>query len=157
MKSSKLANTAITACLLVGASSAAMAESCHSGNFDGAELSSLSVDGRACTVTNTIISGNVWVKNSEEFILVDSVVGGKVTVTQGGSAVISRNEIDGTLTVERMEHAVIILNRTDGNTQVNDNNKANVKKNFVFANLLCEQNRRLDSFENEVTGTENCR
>jgi len=156
MKLLKLLSPVITACILIGTSNAAIAAGCKGGYIEGQELDSLNLDGKTCFVVNTIIDGDVKVKNSEGFFLIDSVVRGDVKVTQGDETYISRNTIGKDLTVDRMDHAIVVLNIVDGNTGILGNDKADVKGNVFLINLFCDNNRRLDELKNTVNGAKDC-
>ena len=171
MKSQKLLVIAAIVCLLVGASGTAMAVSCLGGIMEGTQETPLEVDeivvaGRSCFVHNVIVLGDVTVNNSEDFTMLDSSIKGDVLVTQSGAVIIAGNTVgvvegdiatNSNLVVRSNDRAWVLLNLITGSARVDFNSKADVKKNAVSFNLLCRENRRLDSIQNEVGGVEQCR
>ena len=157
MKYTKIIVNAVAACLLAGASVAAMAVGCPEGFIENVEVDEIIIDGQSCFINDVIVNGNVLVTNSEDLIMTDNVVKGRVRILEGRTAIVSRNDIAKRLVVSRNERAIVILNIVIGSALVNTNDKADVKKNAVGLFLRCKRNRRLDSFQNEVAGQEDCR
>ena len=158
MKSQKLMVLASAACLLFGVSGTAMAVDCASGAIEETTVDQIMIDGQSCFVDDVVVLGDVQVLNSEDFTMVSSTVGGSVRVIGGRNAFLVANQVTaGDFTVSNNERAAVLVNIVAGNMGVNNNLKADVKKNGVAINLVCLGNNRLDSFQNQVGGVEDCR
>ncbi len=170
MKTQKLIVIVAIVCLLVGASSAAMAVDCAGGVIQGTEEEPLEVDeividGQSCFVNNVIVTGDVTVADSEDFTMIDCNVRGNAKVTQSREVIIfgttfgvvEGETTNSNLLVINNDRVYVLINIVTGSMFVNTNLKADVKKNAVVGNLLCRDNQRLDSFENEVGGESQCR
>jgi len=171
MKTQKLIVIAAIVCLLVGASSAAMAVNCDGGVIQGTretplEVDEIVIDGQSCFVKDVIVTGDVTVTDSEDFVMIDVKVLGNARVTHGQEAIIFASTFgvvegdpatNSNLLVKNNARVYVLVNIVTGSMFVNTNFKADVKKNAVAGNLLCSGNQRLDSFENEVAGESECR
>jgi hypothetical protein len=162
MKSLKLFVSVATLCLLVGASGTAMAVDCLGGAIEGTEgepleVDEITVDGRSCFINDVIVAGNVVVTNSEDLVMIDNDVRGRIRVIGGRNATLVGNEA-ANIVVSQNETATLALNRARRTIRVNGNvRKATVKRNFAIIAIICRNNGRLDSFENESTGDVECR
>jgi hypothetical protein len=171
MKTQKLIVIAAIVCLLVGASSAAMAVDCAGGVIQGTEKEPLEVDeividGQSCFVNNVIVTGDVTVVDSEDFTMIDCNVHGNAKITQGREVIIfgtTFGVVEGNLAtnsnllIRNNSRVYALINIVTGSMFVHSNRKADVKKNAVVGNLWCRDNQRLDSFENEVGLESQCR
>jgi hypothetical protein len=162
MKNQKLLISVAIVCLLVGASGAAMAlETCAEGILQGTEEEPLVVegdiiiDGRSCFINDVIVNGNVTATNSEDLTMIDNQVNGDVRVTGGRDAIVTLNTVKGNLLVRRNERALVVLNVASQIIWVNRTiKKATVKKNAAAIAIVCNENGRLDAFENEAPEVE---
>jgi hypothetical protein len=157
MKSQKLIELASAACLLLGVSSASMAVDCVGGVIEEITVDEIIIDGQSCFVNDVVVEGDVIVKNSEDFTMVSTQVAGQVLVKGGRWATLFANKVNGGIVAVDNERAALLVNVVEGSMGVFRNDKADVKANGVLINLVCEDNRRLDSARNEVGGHEDCR
>ena len=84
MKSLKMLISALTACLLVGASSAAMAQMvtiCPDGVIDGTEqaplmVSEIALNGVSCVIKNVSVTGDATITNGQNvsFIVLSQIL-----------------------------------------------------------------------------------
>jgi hypothetical protein len=156
MKSLKLFVSVATVCLLVGASGTAMAVDCADGAIEDQDVDEIIVDGRSCFINNVNVAGNVVVTNSEDLIMIRNDVGGRIRVIGGRNATLVGNEARN-IVVSRNVRATLALNRARRTIRVNGNVlKAIVKRNAAVVAIICRNNGRLDSFENEAADVE-CR
>jgi uncharacterized protein YoxC len=151
MKSLKLFVSVATVCLLVGASSTAMAVGCPTGAIENQTVAEITVDGRSCFINEVIVQGNVLVTNSEDLIMIKNNVQGDIRVIGGRNATLVANITEvGNIVVSRNEDATLALNVAARTIRVNGNGgKAIVKRNAAPL-IVCRNNDRLDAFENEA-------
>ena len=149
MKSLKLLASVATACLLVGASSAAMAVGCLTGSIEDVTVDEIIIDGRSCFIHDVIVQGNIDVRNTEEITIVDSEVGGSVLLRSNRFASMLGTNVTGNILTRRNERVQLALNIAQG-IWVGANRKAVIKRNVGRIAIVCQNNDRLDAFENEA-------
>ena len=151
MKSLKLFVSVATVCLLVGASSTAMAVGCPTGAIENQTVAEITVDGRSCFINEVIVQGNVLITNSEDLIMIKNTVDGDIRIFEGRNATLVANTATvGNIVVTGNEDATLALNIAGQTIRVNRNGgKAIVKRNAAPL-IVCRNNDRLDAFENEA-------
>jgi len=180
MKTQKLFVIAAIVCLLVGASSAAMARNdCPEGSIVGGTYEEIVINQFvSCYVVGVVVNGDVRVSNADQFTMMGSLVNGSVRVTNTVSAALAGNQVNdgnlvtrdntfstvlrnivhgGTIRViddsERAEAQVLQNLIFTGNLRVNGHEKADVKENKVTdGDITCKNNDRLDSKDNDAFG-----
>ena len=184
MKTQKLIVIVAIVSLLVGATSAAMARNdCPGGSISGGVFDDIVINEFAsCSVVGVIVTGNVLVKNADQFTMKGSIVKGSLRVINTVSAALVDNQVDngGNLvakgnafatvlknfitgggnirvnddTCEQQQEVLVAGNLVlDGNLAVNCNEKATVRANSVTnGNITCSDNDRLDSIDNDAFG-----
>jgi hypothetical protein len=161
MKSLKLLVGATAACVLVGASGIAMAQTvnnCDDGSIWLASVDEVVVEGRSCAIVDTIVKGNVTATGGQTVSLISSRVGGDVTVTGAGNAIIVGNLLyNGALTTNDNENAIVQGNITEGGSVVvNRNLDANVQGNVAANKIRCTDNVSLQSSGNIAKVADQC-
>ena len=161
MKFQKLLVSTLTGCLLVGASSAAMARNdCPSGTITGGFHQSIVINEFAsCDIVGVVVgSGGVTVRNADTVSMSSSLSRGPVRFINNVSAILVNNQVvdnplltiggafstvvgnfvtGGDIRVNddvcAQQQVVAVLRNeiSDGNLQVNCNEKADVKNNTV--------------------------
>ena len=138
MNSHTLASSTVAACLLLGVSGAAMAVGCPEGRIIGEVVDEIVVDGQACLVFDTTVSGKVQVTNSPGFEITSSDVGGPITIqgtgpeTSDNASVLRNNVLKGNIEVTNFGSALVVVNTLDnGNIKVTNNVGAVVQRNTV--------------------------
>ena len=151
MKLQKLLVSVATVCLLVGASSTAMAVGCPTGAIENQTVAEITVEGESCFINEVIVQGDVLVTNSEDLIMIKTTVQGDIRVIGGRNAALVGNTAKvGSIVVSRNEDANVVLNVAAQTIRVNGNGgKAIVKRNAAPL-IVCRNNDRLDAFENEA-------
>ena len=182
MKTQKLFVIAAIVCLLVGASSAAMARNdCPEGSIVGGTYEEIVINEFvSCYVVGVVVNGDVRVSNADQFTMMGSLVNGSVRVTNTVSAALADNQVnEGNLVTRGGRYSTVLRNvvtggnirvisdGTDdaqeatvvqnlifvGNLRVNGNEKADVKENKVTdGDITCKNNDRLDSKDNDAFG-----
>jgi hypothetical protein len=176
MKFQKLFVSVATACLLVGVSSAAMAQeepppaapvvdTCEKGAIIATIVDEIVVTGRSCFISDVAVEGNVTATNSQTFTITSSKVGGTISVTGSENATLLTNEVfDGDIAVQQNMRAIVSANRVEsitaggggGNILVDQHTNAQVDRNIADGDITCTNNADLDSFFNLARGTLAC-
>ena len=157
MKSQKLIVLASAACLLLGVSGASVAVDCVGGVIEEITVDEIIIDGQSCFVNDAVVIGDVIVTNSEDFTMVSTEVAGQVLAKGGRWATLFANRVTGGIVAVDNERASLLVYVVEGSMGVFRNDKADVKANGVLVNLVCKDNKRLDSARNQVGGQEDCR
>ena len=182
MKSQKLIVIVAIVCLLVGASSAAMARNdCPDGSITGGTYDEIVINEFvSCSIVGVYVTGRVLVRDADQFTMMGSLVEGNVRVINTVSAALVDNQVVGGNLVARgnafssvlrnvvpggsirvndetckREQEVSVLQNlvSGGSLQVNCNETADVKDNKVTnGNITCRDNDRLDSKDNDAIG-----
>ena len=157
MKSQQRIVNLALACLLVGTSGAALAQTvtCVAGNIENTTVERIVIDGRSCYIHNVIVTGTVEVTNSEKLIMIDNEVTGTVRI-QGGRDVLLVSNRARSIVVRNNDDVTALLNGARKSIVVSNNDKALVKRNIAVITISCRNNRRLDAFENEAADVD-CR
>ena len=148
---------AVIACLLFGASGAAMARNdCPGGSIVGGEFDEIVINEFvSCTVVGAVVNGNVRVRNADQFSIKGGIVNGNVRVTNvvsafvsGGNIIVSDDACEQDQEVAVVQNLIFV-----GSMRVNCNEKADVKENKVTSgDITCRDNDRLDSKDNDAFG-----
>jgi len=172
MKFQKLFVIAVIVCLLMGASSVALARNdCAEGSLVGGTYDEIVIDEFAsCSIVGVKVTGNVTVRDSDQFNMLSSLVEGTVRVTNTVSAVLMDNQINsGNLVARGNAESYVLRNVVVGGTiRVNDDASggefeqqqfAAVLQNLILSgNLRVNGNEKADVKENKVTdGDITCR
>ena len=172
MEYQKLFLSAATGCLLLGASGgAALAQeedvTCESGIINNETVNNITVDGRSCFVSETIVLGSVTVTNSPTFAMSNNTVHGSVSVTGDGdeNVLINRTRVfNGPLTVTGAAIVWIFNNPVGGGTNPETANavfqdntdEVEIFHNVVNGDLLCANNNFVATSGNIVRGSDTC-
>jgi hypothetical protein len=109
MKTQKLLVIVALVCLLVGASSVALAQdTCEGYYIEGKTFESLTLTGQSCFLVNVTITGDLTVTNAGKFNLQNSDVGGIIRVETSEDVSIT----------DSMATGVILRNNTAVNVQL---------------------------------------
>ena len=167
MQFQKLFLSSAAGCLLLGASGTSMAVDCADGTIIGQDVDEIVINGQACVIWRTRVTGKVEITNSPILEMTFTDVGGPVTIT--GDKLISRvtvanvDVLQGDLVVTGNVLAVVAgSDLQNGNLVVNDNVAAFVSRNNVkgtppeTGNLTCIGNIELDAVANLASGTIDC-
>ena len=149
MKSLKWLVSVATVCLLVGASSAAMAVGCPTGSIEDITVGEITINGQNCLIHNVTVTGDVNITNSEEVTIVNGTVGGGVRLIGSRNATMVGVTVTGNIVARNNERANLAVN-VASSIGVIRNQKAVVKRNVAAIVILCRGNNRLDAFENEA-------
>jgi len=103
MKPLKLLVSIATVCLLVGASSAAMAVGCPTGAIEDITVAEIIIDGKSCFIHDVIVQGNIIVTNTEEVTIVDSEVSGSVQLLSSRNATMVGTRVTGNILARKNE------------------------------------------------------
>ncbi len=183
MKFRMLFLSAVTACLLLAsASGTAMARNdCLGGSIAGGKFSEIVINEFvSCKVVGVYVTGNVRVRDAENFTMISSLVEGNILVTNTKFASLIGNKVETGNIVARgnlesavwrnaviggsirvndescgQQQVVTVLQNliSTGNLRVNCNEKADVKENKVTdGDITCRNNDRLDSKDNDAFG-----
>jgi DUF4097 and DUF4098 domain-containing protein YvlB len=168
----KLAVSAATVCLLLGAPGVAMAQeeepvidTCDEGQIIYKAVDEIVVDGRSCFINEVLVKGDVTATGGSTVTLISNRVGGSIDVSGATRAFLVANQtFNGDIRVEGNGSARVIGNLVNvgeataagGSLFVNDNDKARVNRNLVDGNIECVGNRVLESTFNLAGGTEIC-
>lgn len=172
MKLLKMLVSTATACLLLGAAGAAMAQeepapvvdTCESGAIILKVVDEIVVTDRSCFISDVLVSGNVTATGGQTVTISGSRINGNVSVTGGQNAtVLGTQVLDGDILVEGNTNAIVSANRVEsvaqqvgGNILVNGNQEAKVNRNIADADITCTTNVDLNSFFNVAGGTSAC-
>lgn len=166
MKIQELVLSAVTACLMIGASGGAAMASCGDGVLENETFeNNLIVTGElSCSIISSNIKGNLTVKDTANILLLNNKVGGRIRVIRtdgqegvGVANVIANTVFSGELFVDEYATANVIENETlTNNIRVTGNTSALVQKNIAKKNLICEGNTDLEAFLNVAGNTLSC-
>ena len=157
MKTQKLIVIAAIACLLVGASGAALAEDCAEGFLTGTINESVVVNGTPCVISDAVVSGNIEIENADNATVVGSQLSGNLKVVNSGVVAIVGNAVRKNIRIRRNEVAVVVGNVSLRNLVVNRNLKALVKQNGALLSIRCVEGQgELDARFNNTEGEEEC-
>ena len=180
MKTQKLLVIVAIVCLLVGASSAAMARNdCPDGSITGGTFEEIVINEfESCKVVGVYVTERVIVNGADQFTMIGSLVNGNVRVINTKSAALLDNHVDGGNLVARDNTFSTVLRNIvlggtirviddsgeleaqvlqnlifNGNLRVNGHERADVKENKVTdGDITCSDNDRLDSKDNDAIG-----
>ena len=114
MKIQRLILSAVTAWLMVGASSAAMAVDCPNGRIIFDTVPEIVIDGQSCFIYAVTVEGKVKITNSPVLNMSFTDVGGPMTIENGENAVIIRVDVlVGNLRVSDYESATVLSSDID--------------------------------------------
>ena len=171
MKSQKLLVIATIVCLLVGASSAAMARNdCPDGFLVGGTIDSIIINEQAsCTILGVYVTGDedgrgIVVKDGGLITIKDSIVEGRLAVLDSsGEVLIEDNEVSDNIVVRDNFGFTLVLRNVVRNGQIRVNNqdlegqRVEVIENLIFGgNLSVNGNTRAAVIENRTDGTITC-
>lgn len=102
MKSLKMLVSVATMCLLVGASSTAIAQTvtdCPDGVIEGTKdapltVSEIAIVGQSCVIRNVDVTGDASVINGEDVSFLDNTVAGTVRIRGTRNATVIGNTVD---------------------------------------------------------------
>jgi hypothetical protein len=160
MKFSNLFVSALTGCLLVGASGAAIAENtCESGFITGVVEEDIVISGgplAGCDINGATVRGNIIATGADVNIQFTDV-SGVIRLVDGDTAVISGSTATR-IRVARNKAAFLLGNVVNERIVVNRNQIARVKKNLAVDLIRCRFNEDLRASYNTVgpAGTEEC-
>ena len=165
MKSQKLLVIAAIVCLLVGASSAAMARNdCPGGSIAGGTFDEIVItDFVDCSVVGVHVTGRVLVDTAGNFSMIGSLVeNGDVRVKNSVSAILVDNQVkNGRIVARGNTESFVIRNVVFGDSirvvddvsggEFEEQQVATVLQNLVFGgNLSVLGNEKADVKENKV-------
>lgn len=168
MKSQKLIVIAAIVCLLVGASSAAMAQlprnDCPDGSLIGGTFAEIVIEDFVdCSVVGVHVTGRVQVDTARNFSMIGSLVeNGDVRVRNSVSAVLVENQVkNGRIVARGNTESFVIRNVVFGDSirvvddvsggEFEEQQVATVLQNLVFdGNLSVLGNEKADVKENKV-------
>ena len=165
MKSQKLIVIAAIVCLLVGASSAAMARNdCPGGSIAGGTFDEIVItDFVDCSVVGVHVTGRVLVDTAGNFSMIGSLVeNGDVRVKNSVSAILVDNQVkNGRIVARGNTESFVIRNVVFGDSirvvddvsggEFEEQQVATVLQNLVFGgNLSVLGNEKADVKENKV-------
>jgi len=165
MKSQKLLVIAAIVCLLVGASSAAMARNdCPGGSIAGGTFDEIVItDFVDCSVVGVHVTGRVLVDTAGNFSMIGSLVeNGDVRVKNSVSAILVDNQVkNGRIVARGNTESFVIRNVVFGDSirvvddvsggEFREQQVATVLQNLVFGgNLSVLGNEKADVKENKV-------
>jgi hypothetical protein len=172
MKSQKLLVIATIVCLLVGASSAAMARNdCPDGFLVGGTIDSIIINEQSasCTILGVYVTGDedgrgIVVRNGGQITIKDSIVEGRLVVINSGNTVlIEDNEVSDNIVVRDNFGFTLVLRNVvrDGQIRVNNQDGAGqrveVIENLIFGGTLSVNgNTSAAVIENRTDGTITC-
>ena len=170
MKSQKLLVIATIVCLLVGASSAAMARNdCPDGFLVGGTIDSIIINEQAsCTILGVYVTGDedgrgIVVKDGGLITIKDSIVEGRLAVIRSNEVIIEDNKVSNNIVVRDNNGFTLVLRNVVRNGQIRVNNqdlegqRVEVIENLIFGgNLSVNGNTRAAVIENRTDGTITC-
>lgn len=158
MKFQKLFVSVVTACLMLGASNAAMALGCLTGVIQDTIVDEIVIDGGSCLIIGVSVRGNIDVSNGDAVVMVENDVDGRIRVVNTGFVGVVGNRVaNGNINVRESGQVQVLDNDTKiGSILVNQNSEADVNRNDANFNIRCRGNGRLDSFANSAGGLDNC-
>ena len=166
MKIQGLILSAVTACLMVGASGGAAMASCGDGVLENEtfEGNLFVTDELSCSIISSSIQGDLTIRDTSNVLLLNNKVGGRIRVIRtdgqegvGVANVIANTVFSGDLIVKELATANIIENETlTGTIRVSGNTNALAQKNIAKINLICENNTSLAAFLNVAGKTLSC-
>lgn len=161
MKSLRLLVGATAACVLVGASGIAMAQTvdnCDGGSMWLRVVDEVVVEGKSCAIVDCFISGNITATGGQTVSVTSSRIGGDVTITGAGNAFVTGNLLYyGALTINDNENAIVQSNVAQGGSiVVNRNLDAKVEGNVAANKVRCTDNVSLQSAANVAKNAVQC-
>jgi hypothetical protein len=171
MKSQKLLVIATIVCLLVGASSAAMARNdCPDGFLVGGTIDSIIINEQSaiCTILGVYVTGDedgrgIVVKDGGLITIKDSIVEGRLAVIRSNEVLIEDNKVSDNIVVRDNNGFTLVLRNVVRNGQIRVNNqdlegqRVEVIENLIFGgNLSVNGNTRAAVIENRTDGTITC-
>lgn len=101
METQRILVKAAAVCLLLGASSAAMAVNCPVGIIVGKTVDEITVDGTNCFISDVVVLGGITVSNGGELVVRETRVFGDVRIENTSDIGFFDNEIvDGNVIVD---------------------------------------------------------
>ena len=168
MKLQKLFVSAAIGCLLVGVSGAAVAAdvTCEDGLINNETVDNVTVTGRSCHISETIVEGDVTVTDSPNLTMTNNRVAGQIKVTSStgsGDVLLKDNRVFANPIVVQNVARVLILDNTligdttKSNMSFDDNtDEVNIFSNEVAGDLLCSGNNFVATSGNFVFGSDTC-
>jgi hypothetical protein len=171
MKTHKLIVIVAIICLLVGASSAAMARNdCPDGFLVGGTIDSIIInESAACTILGVYVTGDedgrgIVVRGGGSITIKDSIVEGRLAVIDSGDEVlIEDNEVSDNIVVRGNTGFTLVLRNVvrNGQIRVIDQNlegqRVEVIENLIFGgNLSVNGNASAAVIENRTDGNITC-
>ena len=160
---------AVSVCLLVGASSSAMAQvsECLQGAIPGGVFSGIVIDivGQDCTITGVQVLGDVTIKNAGTVIMMNSVVHGEIRSERAQAITLIANFVEGDIVMRNNRVARSLQNIVVGggrirmiNTGAGLNQIAEAYFNRVDGDLTVNGNQSAEVIHNRIKeGNITCR
>ncbi len=157
MNIQKLILSAVTACLMVGASGAAMAVDCD-GIIEDEIVQNVTVGaGASCIVTKSNVRGTFVATGASVVVLTDNNIDGQVLIEDSAVVAVEDNDLwDGSLIVRDSDQVAVTDNNVQGIIRVNRNISAVVTRNSSEVGILCKNNIKLDAAFNRASGNVDC-
>ncbi|MEJ2220966.1 MAG: hypothetical protein P8X80_09135 [Desulfobacterales bacterium] len=171
MKTHKLIVIVAIICLLVGASSAAMARNdCPDGFLVGGTIDSIIInESAACTILGVYVTGDedgrgIVVRGGGSITIKDSIVEGRLAVIDSGDEVlIEDNEVSDNIVVRGNTGFTLVLRNVVRNGQIRvidqdvEGQRVEVIENLIFGgNLSVNGNASAAVIENRTDGNITC-
>ena len=158
MKSLKLIVSVAAACLLLGASNAAMAVDCPNGSITDAIVDEIVINGQPCFIIGVRVRGTVNIANSPAIVMIENDVGFGIRVENSAFVGVVNNRLSGgSLDVRSSGQVEIVDNDVKkGSLRAIGNSNAQITRNDVGLNLVCANNTKQDAFFNHADGSDNC-
>jgi hypothetical protein len=157
MNIQKLILSAVTACLMVGASGAAMAVDCDGIIADETVQNVTVGTGASCIVTNSNVRGTFVATGASVVVLTDNNIDGQVLIEDSAVVAVEDNDIwDGNLIVRDNDQVAVTDNNVQGIIRVNRNTLAKVTRNSSEVSIVCRINTELDAAFNRAGGNVDC-
>ena len=159
MKFMKLFSSTAAACLLVGASGAAMAatDHCLDGVIQDETVGDIEVaNGQRCFIVGVNVLGSILVSNSPAIVILETDVEDQLVVESSSFVVLSNNRVQkGSMVVRDSDEVAITDNDADARIRVVRNVSATVTRNEADR-MICRNNTQLVAFLNRGKDRNNC-
>ena len=171
MKTQKLLVIVAIVCLLVGASSAAMARNdCPDGFLVGGTIDSIIINEQSasCTILGVYVTGDedgrgIVVKDGGLITIKDSIVEGRLAVIRSNEVLIEDNEVSDNIVVRGNTGFTLVLRNVVRNGQIRvidqdvEGQRVEVIENLIFGgNLSVNGNTSAAVIENRTDGNITC-